>query len=231
VLPALPALAAAHPLLRVEVELDNRLVDLVAEGFDIGIRGGPVEDSSLVARRICALPVVLVASPGYLRRAGVPQTVAELAQHRCVQVRFGSGAQGVWRFRSGARGRTVEFQPEAAIVVSDAEAVLDVALADAGIVQAGLHHALPYLRSGRLKLLMTELHDPGAREIVLHYPHRQYLAPRVRVVVDALLAHCAASPDLHMSPQRVRAELPQAVAVPAADGRRRIIPPRRRAPR
>ena len=73
-------------------------------------------------------------------------------------------------------------------------------LAHAGIAQTGLHHALPYLRSGRLKLLMTASHDPGEREFVLHYPHRQYLAPRVRVVVDTLLAHFAQAADLHLLP-------------------------------
>src|SRR5215207_9027845 len=60
VLPALPALAARYPQLRVDVDLDNRPIDLVAEGFDIGIRGGLIESSSLVARRICPLPLVLV---------------------------------------------------------------------------------------------------------------------------------------------------------------------------
>jgi DNA-binding transcriptional LysR family regulator len=218
VLPALPALALRHPQLQVEVDLDNRPVDLLAEGYDIGVRGGLIDDSSLVARRVCALPVALLASPGHLRRHGVPQTLDELAQHRCVVVKFQSGVTSLWRFfRSGsgrgARQRRVEFHPQAQLSVSDAEAVLDLALADAGIVQAGLHHAMPYLRSGRLKLVMPELHDPGEREIVLHYPHRQYLAPRVRVVVEALLAHLAQASDLHMTPQRVRDELPQAVAV------------------
>ena len=215
VLPALPALAQRHPQLQVEVDLDNRPVDLLAEGFDIGIRGGLVENSSLVARRICALPLVLLASPGYLRRAGVPRTVDELAQHRGVMVRFAGGVPAPWRFRAGARQRWVEFTPASQIAVSDADAVLDLALADAGIVQAGLYNALPYLRSGRLKLLMPDLHDAGEREVVLHYPHRQYLAPRVRAVVDALLAHMVQASDLHMTPERVRAEMPQAVAAEA----------------
>lgn len=219
VLPALPALAAAHPELAIEVDLENRPVDLVAEGFDIGIRGGIVKDSSLVARRICALPFVLLASPGYLRRAGVPRNVEELAGHRCVQVRFAGGTQGAWRFRAeGARRRGssgIELDPPAALAVSDPEAVLELALADAGIAQAALYHALPYLRSGRLKLLLADRHDAGPREMVLHYPHRQFLAPRVRVVVEALLAHFAAAADLHMTPQRVIEEMPQAVAAPA----------------
>ena len=73
-----------------------------AEGFDIGIRGGIVRDSSLVARRICALPLVLVASPDYLARRGVPRTIEDLATHDCVTIRFVSGAMPVWQFKSGA---------------------------------------------------------------------------------------------------------------------------------
>ena len=73
------------------------------------------------------------------------------------------------------------------------------ALANVGIVQGRLHDALPCLRSGCLKLLLPGLHNAGAREVVLHHPHRQYLPPRVRVVVDALLKHFAAATDLHGS--------------------------------
>jgi len=214
VLPALPALAARHPALTVEVDLDNRPVDLVAGGFDIGIRGGFIEDSSLVARRVCALPVVLLASPGYLRRAGVPATVAQLDGHRCVATRFANGTMSTWRFGSGKRA--VEITPAATLLTSDPEALLDLALADAGIAQVGLHHALPYLRSGRLKLLLQGLHDPGPREVVLHYPHRLYLAPRVRVVVDGLLAHFAASADLHLDVPGLVQALPQCLATPPA---------------
>jgi DNA-binding transcriptional LysR family regulator len=210
VLPALPALAARYPALVLEVDLDNRPVDLAAEGFDIGIRGGFIEDSSLVARRVCALPVALFASPGYLKRAGVPNKVDALASHHCVGVRFANGKLSVWGFGSGARA--VEFTPPATVLTSDPESTLELALADAGIVQAGLHHALPYLRSGRLKLLLPTLHDPGRREVVLHYPHRLYLAPRVRVVVDALLAHFAGCADLHLSVAQATAALPHCVA-------------------
>ena len=213
VLPALPALAAAHPQLQIEVDLDNRPVDLVAEGYDIGIRGGRIENSSLVARRIGALPVALVASPAYLKRAGVPRTPAEIAQHRCVQLRFSDGALGRWQFRSGGQRRLLQIEPQASLVVSDSEAAVDLALAHAGIAQAGLYHALPYLRSGRLKMVLTDCHDPGDREFVLHYPHRQFLAPRVRVVVDALLAHFRAAADLHLQ----AFDLPAAFQAPAPE--------------
>lgn len=175
-MPLLPAISRAHPGLTIELDLDNRPVDLVAEGYDIGIRGGVIEDSSLVALRICGLPLALLASPAYLKRAGVPRSVDELRSHECVAVRFAGSTPSPWCFKStsGGRGRSkhAEIQPQPRLTVSDPEAVLDLALAGGDIVQAGLHHALPFLRSGRLKLLMVDQHDPGEREVVLHYPHR-----------------------------------------------------------
>ena len=227
VLPALPALTARYPELTIELDLENRPIDLVAEGFDIGIRGGFIEDSSLVARRVCPLPLVLVASPAYLKQAGVPQTVEELSAHRCPAVRFPGSAPSPWRFlRAG--GRRIDFVPDAALSVSDAEALIDLALAYAGIAQAGLQHALPYLRSGRLKLVLPGLHDPGDREFVLHYPHRQFLAPRVRVVIDALLAHFAEAADLHLMPADVAQYAATMPDAPASPRRAQSLTTRRR---
>ena len=94
--------------------------------------------------------------------------------------------------------------------------MIELALAGAGIVQAGLHHALPYLRTGRLKLVLAGWHDPGKREVVVHYPHRQYLAPRVRVVVDGLLAHFKQQADLHLNVAQVVAQWPGSVAAAVA---------------
>jgi DNA-binding transcriptional LysR family regulator len=206
VLQVLPALARRHPQLQIEVHLDNRAVDLVAEGFDIGVRGGVIRDSSLVARRVARLPVVVTASAAYLRQHGIPRTPAELLQHRVLGVRFSSGQVGTWRFRKpGGRG-AIEWEPTAQIWVSDPEALVELALAGHGIVQTGLHHVAPFLRSGRLKLLLADQHDPGDREIVLHYPHRQFLSARVRVVVDALLAHFKSQADLHLDSKTVPAE-------------------------
>jgi DNA-binding transcriptional LysR family regulator len=213
VLPALPAITRQHPRLTIDVDLDNRPVDLVAQGYDIGIRGGLIEDSSLIARRVCALPVVLLASPAYLERAGVPDSWDALARHRCAAVRFASGQATVWQF-VGPAGRLVDHVPQPALTTNDPEALVDLALAGAGIVQVALHHALPHLRSGALKLLLPGLHHPGQRETVVHYPHRLYLAPRVRVVVDALLAHFAAAEDLHVAVADVLAEVPGCAAGP-----------------
>lgn len=213
VLPLLPALTAKYPGLSIELDLDNRPVDLVAQGYDIGIRGAVMEDSSLVARRICPLPVVLVATPAYLRQRGTPAGVDDLEHHDCVAWRSSSGAIAPWLFRR-ANGKRIEYTPKARLTVSDPEALVDVALAHAGITQTGLHHVLPFLRSGRLKILMAGRHDAGDREMVLHYAHRQFLAPRVRVVAEALLAGLINAPDLRLMPvdlSQCLADAPQAL--------------------
>lgn len=211
VLPALPALAATHPQLKIEVDLENHPVDLIAKHYDIGIRGGVIEDSSLIARRICALPLVLLASPDYLRAAGIPQSPDQLHAHQCAATRLGDAPPLPWCFRA-SKGKRTEVTPAHRLLVNDPEALVDLAVAGAGIVQTGLQHALPHLRAGRLKLLMPGLHDPGQREVVLHYPHRQYLAPRVRVVVDGLLAHFSASPELQLDVASLVAAHPEIIA-------------------
>ena len=199
VMPLLPRLLEAHPALEIELGLDNRQVDLIADGFDIGIRGARLADSSLVARPVCPLPVVLVASPDYLRRHGVPREPADLARHRLIGVRLASGATAHWLFDGDPVGQP----PAARLWCSDPEAPVDLALAGAGICQTGLQHVAEHLRAGTLKLLLRGRHEAGAREVVLHYPHRRFLSPRVRVVVDALLAHLRAQQDLQWLPSTV----------------------------
>ncbi|UXY17208.1 LysR family transcriptional regulator [Chitiniphilus purpureus] len=199
VLPLLPALATRHPRLEVELHLDNRPTDLAAEGFDLGLRGGVLADSGLIARRICPLHSVLVASPGYLHRFGIPRRPEDLQQHRLLGVRFTSGHTAPWHFRSRHDDPPLEFSPDAQIWSSDPDALKDMAAMDAGIAQAGLLHAAPLLRSGQLKVLLHDDYDHGAREMALCYPHRKLLSPRVKAVIDALLTHFQAQPDLQLT--------------------------------
>ena len=205
VLPALPALTERFPQLTIDVDLDNTPVDMVASGIDIAIRGGSVPDADYVARRVCKLPLVLVAGPAYLARAGVPLAHGDLAQHRCIQLRFADGGAAPWLFR--ANGRRVAVRPHAALQSNDSEGVLEFALAGGGITQCGLYQALPDLQAGRLKMVLADSHDAGVREFVLVYPHRQFLAPRVRVVAEALLAHFRETAALHLQPSDLPASM------------------------
>lgn len=197
VLPLLPQLAQKYPLLAIDVDLDNTQVNLAGSGFDIAIRGGYVEDSSRVARRICMLPLALLASPAYLKTAGTPQQVDDLAQHQIISLRFGDNMIAPWLFTEGGVQR--QFQPQARITASDPDSIMELVLTGAGISQLALNVAIPFLRSGQLQAVLGQSHDPGSREMVLYYPHRQHMAQRVRVVVDALLAHFASVSELHQT--------------------------------
>lgn len=198
VMPALPGLLERHPALSVEVDFDDRRVDLVQEGYDLAIRGGQIADSALVSRLVCRLNMALVASPAYLAQYGIPRTPQDLPQHRLIARRFLGGRLSRWVFRK-EDGSLEEFDPAAAIVtVSAPEVLVQGALKGLGIAQVGINHAWPHLQTGALKVVLADCHHPGTYEMVLQYPHRALLAPRVRVTVDYLLEAFAGDEALHV---------------------------------
>jgi DNA-binding transcriptional LysR family regulator len=198
-LPELAGLRQRFPDIQVELAMDDRQVDMVRDGFDIVIRGARLADASVVSRRICQLTTVLVASPAYLAGAGVPRQPSDLLQHRLISLRFLSGLTAQWTFQHDGVPMTLE--PHGGLALSDPETVAQAALLGLGIGGVALHHALPYLRSGQLKVLLHSEFQSAPREVALQYPHRANLAPRVRAVVDHLLAAFEGNADLQMGRQ------------------------------
>ncbi|MGL4750967.1 MAG: LysR family transcriptional regulator [Aeromonadaceae bacterium] len=197
-MPVLPGLQTRYPALSVEVDFDDRVIDLVRDGYDLALRGGHIADSALVARPVCQLNMVLVASPDYLARQGIPATPQALASHRLIARRFLAGRVSPWSFRRGDGGLITQDLTPAVLTLSAPEALTQAALQGMGIAQVGVHHAWSYLQSGQLKALLVGQHDPGHYEMVLQYPHRALMAPRVRVTVDYLLAAFAEDEALHV---------------------------------
>jgi DNA-binding transcriptional LysR family regulator len=195
VLPRLPQFRKRYPNVRVEVSFDDHKVDIVREGFDLAIRGGNIADSSLITRRICGLEAICVASPAYLARAGVPQSPDELHQHQIIALKFASGAYAPWDFR--VRGKPRQFiAQDAAIILSDTEGVGEAAVGGLGIARVSLHFAWEHLKAGRLKVVLHKFNDPGKREVVIHYPHREHVAPRVKAFVEFFLETLKKEPGL-----------------------------------
>ncbi|TAG67754.1 MAG: LysR family transcriptional regulator, partial [Burkholderiales bacterium] len=175
---------------------DDRRVDLVRDGFDVAIRGGEIVDSSMIVRRICGLAGVLVAAPAYLKKYGIPKTAHDLHQHRIIQLRFASGQSVAWEFKGGS-GKTTLFETTSpALTVSDTEAVSEAAVLGLGIARVSLHFAWPHLVAGRLKIVLSDSNAPGKREMVLQYPHRENIAPRVKAFVEFALEKLTSDPSL-----------------------------------
>jgi DNA-binding transcriptional LysR family regulator len=186
VLPAIAGILDKHPQLRIELNLSDQIVDLVKEGFDIGIRGGSEPPQGMVARRVSKVATVLVASPVYLRIRGTPQDWTQLTQHRRIGLRFASGRVSQWNFKVGSKTHTFEEKPT--LLLTAPEVVVDAALLHQGIAQLAQHHALEALRSGSLVPLLGHQHVSRPFDISIFYPHRNGLAPRVRTVVDILVS-------------------------------------------
>ena len=197
--PVLPGLLGAYPGLTVDVDLDDRMVDLVHDGYDIALRGGRIADSSLVSRTVCKFRMVLVASPTYLETYGVPRKPEDLLRHRLLTRRFLGGRISPWNFVA-EDGSVSTLNTEASLMTMSAPETLTVmAVAGVGVAEIGVHHAWKHLQSGALQLLMFRSHHPGQFEMTLQYPHRALVAPRVRVTVDYLLNAFAEMPELHVS--------------------------------
>ena len=196
-LPILPGLLTRYPALTVEVDFDDRVTDLINDGYDIAIRGGRIVDSSLISRPVCHLNLALVASSAYLAQNGVPQKPEDLVHHKLIARRFLGGKVNSWGFKA-KDGSLYSFDPaDPILTLSAPEALVETARAGVGIAQVGLHHALKYFEDGSLKALLTEQHDAGRYELVIQYPHRALIAPRVRATVDYLLAAFKQNKSLH----------------------------------
>jgi DNA-binding transcriptional LysR family regulator len=199
VLPLLPEFFKLYPQVRVELNLNDNQVDLVQGGFDIGIRGGSQPPEGMVARKICDIPAVLVASPQYLKAHGTPRTPDDLAAHRLIRVHFLNGRMSAWTFLSGKAKAVIAQDTPAQLMLSDPEVVLDAALLHMGIARMGKHHAHEALQRGDLVEVLPKQHVSGEAAMALFYPHRSGLAPRVRVLVDYLMQQFKETASLQMT--------------------------------
>lgn len=190
--PVLPDFMARHPRLRVYAHLSDEMVDLVGAGFDLAIRIGALDDSSLVARRLASNRRLLCASPAYLRRHGHPRTPADLARHECVLLAGRDGRQDLWRL-TGRDGREHVVHVQGRLETTLGELVRDAVLAGQGIAQHSLWHVHEELRAGRLEVVLPDYTLPeGAVWAVT--PQRRLVPPRVRAFVDFLAGKFGENP-------------------------------------
>jgi len=180
-------LMAAHPQLQFELVLNDRLVDLVEEGFDAALRTGPISDVRMVARPLRPLNWVTVASPVYIARHGEPASVDALHDHACLAVRnLRSGRLVDWQFRE-ADGQLREFTPPARMVFDSGDPLVEGALAGIGIVQVMDFAVADALADGRLQRVLQPF-EGRSRVLSLVYPPSRQASPKLQVLAEALLA-------------------------------------------
>ncbi|HEU4373007.1 MAG TPA: LysR substrate-binding domain-containing protein, partial [Telluria sp.] len=181
--PLVSRFAHDHPDVEVELQLTDRPIGLVEEAYDLAIRFGELPDSRLSARKLMANRRFLCASPAYLKKAGEPQTPAELHRHRCILHRQNDDVYGTWRLEKGRKVELVKVR--GAVSSNDGDVVLNWALEGHGIVQRSEWDAAKYLASGRLREVMPAYSLPPA-DLYVYYLSRRNLPAKVRAFVDFL---------------------------------------------
>ncbi|MGM9424973.1 LysR family transcriptional regulator [Hydrogenophaga sp. MI9] len=182
--PLWPVFMAQHPRVSLEVSLSDRAVDLVEEGFDLAVRIGLLQASSLVSRPLARSRLVLCASPAYLARHGTPQHPAELARHAVLTYTLLSTGDH-WRF-TGAEGEVVvNVNPR--FRSNSGETCRSGALAGQGVILQPDFLVGPDIAAGTLVELMPQFRslDIGIHAV---YPTRKHVAPKVRRLIDFLVA-------------------------------------------
>lgn len=180
--PAISALALHYPSLEIRLELLDRPVDLIGEGFHLDIRIGEVHEPNLIARRIASNARVLCAAPSYLRRHGTPQALADLAKHRCIVIRERDQEFGRWKLQGPNGVQTVRVGGP--LSANNGEVVHRWALDGHGIILRSLWDVGPSLANGSLVRVLPQYEQEAHAWAV--YPSRLSDSAKLRVCVQFL---------------------------------------------
>ena len=182
--PVMGSLIAANPNLELEIVATDRLVDIVDEGFDAGIRlGESLRDGMTAVRIKPRLRFAVVGSPGYFASRPAPKTPADLKEHVCIRNIYPSGTAYPWEF--ARYGKTIEFEPTGPISLDDHELMVGAALSGVALAYVWEDRARPHVESGRLVECLASWCAPEDW-LYLYYPARKHLSAGLRAVIEAL---------------------------------------------
>jgi len=183
--PVIDKLTAENPDINVEVNIENGLVDIVADRFDAGVRLGERLELDMIAMPISPkLRMAAFASPAYLAQCGTPETPYDLARHNCISLRMAtSGALYAWEFEQG--GKELRVKAEGQLVFNDADLIVAAALAGHGIGFMLEDHVAPQFADGSLVRVLVDWCEPFDG-YYLYYPSRRQPSPAFALLLDAL---------------------------------------------
>ena len=182
--PVVGPLLDQNPNLEIEIVATDRLVDIVQEGFDAGIRLGESLREGMTAVKIKPrLRLMVVGSPAYFERRKIPSTPADLADHVCIQNMYPNSVRYPWFF--SRNGQEVEFNPTGPLALHDHELMIEAAQAGIALAYVWEDRAQPYVDNGRLVACLQDWIVPEDW-LYLYYPTRKYLSAGIRAVIEAL---------------------------------------------
>jgi DNA-binding transcriptional LysR family regulator len=188
--PAIEEFARAHPTLAMHIDFSDQHIDLVEQGVDLAIRIADLDDSSLQARRICPVRILICASPSYLEEFGLPEQPADLKNHRLLHYDIGGGP--VMKLVD-AEGRMEVIHTHPRIVANNGDFLRDMASAGHGIVMLPSFIAWNAVAAGELVPILQDF-CPPQRSAWAVYPQNRYLSRRVRVFIDFLIGRFGENP-------------------------------------
>lgn len=181
--PALPVFLAGNPDASAEISVDDRLVDIVAAGYDAGIRFREALSDGMIATRVSGpFRFLVVGAPAYLKRRGRPRTIEELADHDCIGMRFSSGVLYRWELEQGGKERSVAVRGR--LVVSGMNHALAAALRGLGLAYVDEPTAAPLIKQKKLEVVLESFASrvPG---LFLYYPKSAKADPKLAAFAAA----------------------------------------------
>lgn len=190
--PAIDTFLRCYPALTLDLQLDDRLVDVVEEGFDCAVRIKSLTDSTLVAKKLAPCRQAVCATPAYLAQHGSPRTPDELRAHRCLVYTYRAKPLE-WEF-TAPNGENIRIAISGALHSNSGLANREVALRDGGLLIVPTFYIGDDLRSGRLQAVLEDYTPLPEANIYAVYPERRNLSPKVRAFIDFLAARFGPEP-------------------------------------
>jgi len=185
VVPLVPEFLALYPEVELDLSLTDSIIDLVEERADIALRSGPLRDSSLKAVKIMESRRVIVASPAYLARAGMPQTPDDLAGHNCLRLNFRRSMDD-WPFRDPTSGAVYSRGVSGNFLGNNGTILRELALSGLGIARTGRFHVEPDIEAGTLVPVLEDYNGEDIERVHAVFTGHAHLATRIRAFVDFL---------------------------------------------
>lgn len=174
-----------HPKVKIDLVLTERVVDLIGEGFDLAFRMGELDDSTLLAKKLKAVDLQIVASPHYLKARGIPKGVADIDNHDCIAF-APDGAVMKWSMR-GPNGKK-EFLPRGSFSVNHLLAVKEAALNGLGLALLPTDMIAEEIRNKSIIVVCKDWHSRGSA-VHLVFPGQKFLSPKMRAFIDYVSEH------------------------------------------